>query len=120
MLPYSSKYRATPEAPVPDDERESLVARLNEAYATGLIPAERYPVLLDRVFEATILGDLAEVVVELPAKDTFAVPAAIESGVSAPGELVEARAAGKGAIWLAAALGGGALVIVLLLVLILL
>lgn len=120
-LPISSKYRSQPQAPLPDSERDELADRLNREFADGSIDTDTYREMLDTVFAATTLGDVAGVVSRLPAKDTFNVPAVIESGSAAPGELVEARPPGnRGAIMLAAGLGGGIIVAVLLLLLIIL
>lgn len=120
-LPISSKYRSRPLDPLSDDEREELAKRLNEEFTRGSIDTDDYRSMLDRVFSATTLGDVAEVVAALPAKDTFAVPAVIETGSSAPGELVPAGGPGnRAAIFLATGLGTGIAVAILLLVLILL
>ncbi len=120
-LPISSKYRSRPLDPLTDGEREELAGRLNEEFARGGIDTDDYRAMLDRVFAARILGDVADVVSALPAKDTFAVPSVIEQGSVAPGELVPAKSAGnRGAIMLAAGLGTGIAVAILLLVLLLL
>ncbi|MFT4218545.1 MAG: DUF1707 domain-containing protein [Micropruina sp.] len=120
-LPISSKYRSRPLEPLGDGEREELAGRLNEEFARGAIDTDDYRAMLDRVFAARTLGDVAEVVAALPAKDTFVVPAVIETGTLAPGELVPAKQPGNnGALLLAAGLGSGIAAIVLLLVLILL
>ncbi len=120
-LPISSKYRSRPLDPLTDEEREELSGRLNEAFSDGLVDTDTYRNLLDRIFAAQTLGDVAEVVSALPAKETFAVPATIVTGINAPGELVPSKGPGnRGAIMLAAGLGTGIAVAILLLVLILL
>ena len=120
-LPISSKYRSRPQDPLTDDEREELAGRLNQAFSDGLVDTDRYRDLLDRVFAAQTLGEVAGVVAQLPGKQTFAVPATIVSGTTAPGELVPSKGPGnRGAILLAAGLGSGIMVAILLLVLILL
>ncbi len=120
-LPISSKYRSRPLEPLSDGEREELAGRLNEEFARGAIDTDAYRSMLDRVFAAHTLGEVAEVVAALPAKDTFAVPAVIETGTVAPGELLPAKRPGnKGAVLMAAGLGTGIAVAILLLVLILL
>ena len=65
-LPRSSKYRATPNAPLEDDERNRLVERLNAAYEAGEVSSDDYPRLLDDVFGATTLGEVVPVVESLP------------------------------------------------------
>ncbi|MEZ5089832.1 MAG: DUF1707 domain-containing protein [Micropruina sp.] len=120
-LPISSKYRSRPHEPLTDAEREELTERLNEEFAKGAIDTDSYRAMLDQVFGAATLGEVASVVAALPAKDTFAVPAVIESGNAAPGELVPARGPGKrGAVMLAAGIGTGIAAAILLLVLIIL
>ncbi|MFT3969289.1 MAG: DUF1707 domain-containing protein [Micropruina sp.] len=120
-LPISSKYRSRPLEPLGDTEREELTERLNEEFARGTIDTDDYRTMLDQVFAAHTLGDVAGVVAALPAKETFAVPAVIETGTAAPGELLPTKDPGrKGAIMLAAGLGTGIAVAILLLVLLLL
>lgn len=120
-LPISSKYRSRPLEPLGDAEREELAGRLNESFARGELETDDYRQMLDRVFAASTLGEVAEVAARLPGKDTFAVPATIVTGTSAPGELVPAKGPGnRGAIMLAAGLGTGIAVAILLLVLIIL
>lgn len=120
-LPISSKYRSRPLEPLGDAEREELAGRLNESFARGELETDDYRAMLDRVFAASTLGEVAEVVAKLPGKDTFAVPSTIVTGTTAPGELVPAKGPGnRGAILLAAGLGTGIAVAILLLVLIIL
>ena len=120
-LPISSKYRSRPLEPLDDTEREQLAERLNAEFASGGIDTDDYRTMLDQVFAAQTLGEVAGVVAKLPAKDTFAVPAVIESGSTAPGELMPAKSAGiKAPMLLAAGLGTGIAVAILLLVMILL
>ncbi len=120
-LPISSKYRSRPLEPLTDAEREQLAEQLNTEFAKGGIDTDAYRAMLDRVFAARTLGEVAEVAAALPARDTFAVPAVIETGSVAPGELVPAKGPGnKGALMLVAGLGTGIAVAILLLVLILL
>lgn len=118
-LPISSKYRSRPTEPLSDAEREELASRLNDEYAKGTLDTEAYQQMLDTVFAASNLGQVAGVVAQLPGKDTFQVPATIESGTAAPGELMPAKQPGnRGALYLAAGLGTGIAVVILLLVLI--
>ena len=118
-LPISSKYRSRPLEPLGDAEREELAERLNAEYARGAIEVDDYRIMLDQVFAAATLGDVASVVAALPAKDTAAVPAVIETGTTAPGELVPTKGPGnRGAMMLAGGLATGIAVAILLLVLI--
>ncbi len=120
-LPISSRYRSRPLEPLGDGEREELAARLNEEFARGAMDADDYRTALDQLFAARTLGEVAEVVAALPAKETFAVPSVIEQGTAAPGELLPTKNPGKkGAVMLAAGLGTGIAVAILLLVLLLL
>ena len=118
-LPISSKYRSRPLEPLTDGDREEVAGRLNQAFADGLVDTDTYREQLDKVFAAHTLGDVAEVVAALPAKDTFAVPSTIIEGTGAPGQLVPAKDAGvRAPMLLAAGLGSGIAVAILLLVLI--
>jgi hypothetical protein len=116
-LPRSSKYRAMPDAPLPDDERNSLVERLNAAFERGEVSPDDYPRLLDTVFGATTLGQVVPVVEAVPGVATHEVPAIIEQGAGRPGELSEARQP-SGAL-VAKLAAGGVVALVLLLVIIL-
>lgn len=116
-LPRSSKYRATPNAPLDDGERNRLVERLNTAYEAGQVSADEYPVLLDTLFGATTLGEVAGVVEVLPGAATYDVPAIVEPGQGRPGELAEARQP-SGAL-VAKVVAGGVVALVLLLVIVL-
>ncbi len=116
-LSRSSKYRATPNAPLDDGERNRLVERLNTAYEAGEVSADEYPALLDTVFGATTLGEVAGVVEVLPGAATHDVPAIVEVGQGRPGELAEPRQP-SGAM-VAKVLAGGVVALVLLLVIVL-
>ncbi|MFT3861712.1 DUF1707 SHOCT-like domain-containing protein [Micropruina sp.] len=120
-LPISSKYRSRPLEPLGDAEREQLAERLNDEFARGGIDTDAYRAMLDQVFAANTLGEVASVVASLPAKDTFAVPVVIETGTAAPGELLPARTTGlRAPLLLVAGLGTGIAVAILLVVLIIL
>ncbi|MDO5533827.1 MAG: DUF1707 domain-containing protein [Propionibacteriaceae bacterium] len=116
-LPRSSKYRATPDAPLTDDERNRLTERLNEAYERGDVVADDYHRLLDVLFGATTLGQVVPVVEAVPGVATHDVPAIVEAGVGRPGELTEARSP-SGAL-VAKLLGAGLVAGILALVLVL-
>lgn len=115
-LPRSSKYRATPGAPLAEDERARLVERLNAAFETGDVPADDYQPYLDTLFVASTLGEVALVVEALPPVATHEVPAIVAAGGGRPGELVEAR---RPAPALVAGLGIGAAVLITLIVILL-
>lgn len=117
-LPRSSKYRATPHAPVTDAEREGLVRRLNDAFESGLVPGDDYRAHLDTVFAARTLGELVDVVGALPPVATHDTPALVPVGDGRPGELAEARAPGSALI--VPLIAGGAFALVALLIVVLL
>ena len=120
-LPISSKYRSRPLEALDDAEREQLAERLNTEFANGAIETDDYRAMLDQVFAAQTLGEVAGVVAALPAKDTFNVPAVIVTGSAAPGEMVPAKPTGiRAPLLLAAGLGTGIAVVILLIVMILL
>lgn len=87
-LPISSKYRSTPAVPVDEAERDSLTTRLNDAFAAGDVDSDSYRALLDQLYAARTLGELAPVVERLPARSTYDVPAVVsEAHTPAPGQL---------------------------------
>lgn len=91
QLPRSSKYRATPQAPLDDAERNRLTERLNAAFEDGKVSQDEYRRFLDVVFGATTLGQVAEVVEAIPGAATHDTPAIVPVGQGRPGELTEAR-----------------------------
>ncbi len=116
-LPRSSKYRATPHAPLTDDERNRLVERLNAAFERGEVSPDEYPRLLDVLFGATTLGQVVPVVEAVPGVATHDVPAIVEQGTGRPGELSEARQPSGSLV--AKVIAGGVVAGVLLVVIVL-
>ncbi|NHB84080.1 DUF1707 domain-containing protein [Tessaracoccus sp. HDW20] len=53
--------------PVDDAERDSLTARLNDAFGDGRISHDEYAAAMDTVYGARTLGDLVPVIEKLPA-----------------------------------------------------
>ncbi len=103
-LPISSKYRSTPELPIPEDEREALVKRLNKAFSDGAISSDDYRAFLDRLFAARRLGELAVIVEALPPMPTHDQPAMVQQGTAVePGELTPSRAVSTRAVVYASA-----------------
>ncbi len=120
-LPRSSKYRATPQAPLDDAERNQLVTRLNDAFEAGQVSQDDYRTLLDQVFAARVLGDVAPVVETLPGVATHETPALVPVGDGRPGELSEHRTPSAGAVSkLAVGAGVGVVVLLLLIALVIL
>lgn len=119
-LPRSSKYVATPRAPLSEDERNRLVAQLNQAYADGVVPADDYPRHLDTLFSATELGQVAEVVRVLPAAPTHDTPAIVPVGNGTPGELTPAASPRPLNVLMAVTIGGVALMALIVVVLLIL
>ena len=116
-LPISSKYRSTPNLPVPQDERETLVSRLNQAFSDGAIDSDDYRAMLDRVFAAQKLGDLAVVVEALPPHPTYDQPAAVRQQTNvSPGQLAPSKPVSTRTVLYAT--GGIVLLLVVLAVLI--
>ncbi len=112
-LPISSKYRSTPGLPIPDDEREALVKRLNKAFSDGKINSDDYRAFLDRLFAARKLGELAVIVEALPPAPTHDQPAMVQQGTAVePGELSPSRAVTTRAVVYATA---GTLLLILVL-----
>lgn len=117
QLPRSSKYVATPDAPVTDSERASLTERLNAAYEGGTVGGDDYRRLLDTLYAAGRLGELVPVVEALPPSPTHEVPEIVAVGKGQPGELTQARAPRAPAT--VALIGVGVVALVILLVVVL-
>jgi hypothetical protein len=113
-LPISSPYRSTPEAPVSEQERERLSARLNAAYTAGSVSADDYQARLDTLFAATRLGQLVPVVEGLPPAPTYDSPAIVASTGGQPGDLAEARPAGGVSLLLIAGVAAAIVLIAIL------
>jgi Domain of unknown function (DUF1707) len=119
-VPLSSPYRSTPDAPVSEDERNRLNARINAAFTEGRIDADDYSDRLDRLYAAQRMGDLLPVVTGLPPLATHTSPAIVADGGSGPpGELAPARSGTNLSLVAAAGFGGVVLLLVLLLVVLL-
>ncbi len=118
-LPISSPYRSTPGAPVTDAEREQLSARLNTAYADGRLDADDYQSRLDTLFAASTLGQLVPVVDGLLPASTYDSPAIVGPGGGSPGELSQARSAGRVSLGVVVAVVAAVVLIAILLVVVL-
>lgn len=120
-LPISSKYRSTPDKPVDETEREALSRQLNEAFEKGSVDQSDYSAMLDRVFSARTLGELAPVVERLGARATHNEPAMVRrEGNLPPGELAPAGMNNATAAMVMKAVSAGGFVIIVLAALILL
>lgn len=117
-LSPSSKYVARSEEPVAEAERQSLEGRLSDEFQAGRIEQDRYLELLDQLYAATTLGDLAPVVRELP-DGTTAVPAIVETGNGEPGELAPITTNALKPIVVGGSIIGAILVVIVVLALLL-
>lgn len=119
-LPISSKYRSTPNEPVTAAERDRVSAQLNAAFEAGEIDQETYSALLDQVFAAQRLGELAGPVAQLGKPAVYSVPAIVEQ-TGRPGELAPARTpSARTQLLLFGTVGGLALIGIVLLLIVLL
>lgn len=85
-LPIESNYSHEPSRPVTEDERAELTQRINDAYAQGAIPLERYQEMMDGLYSATTTGELVPVASALPARYRTTDPAGSQAQVElAPG-----------------------------------
>lgn len=57
-----------------DDDRERVAALLREHHAVGRLSAEEFDERLDRAFAAKTLGDLDELLADLPGIDLYKLP----------------------------------------------
>ena len=123
----SSKYRATPDKPVTDADRDELTTRVNDAYTDGKLGDEDYHARLDRIWAAATLGELVPVVEGLPPVATHDVPAIVAAqdgpGPLAPsgrpGELAPITGPGRSGLVLLG-VGGAALILLVVLLVVLL
>ncbi|QGF22719.1 DUF1707 SHOCT-like domain-containing protein [Raineyella fluvialis] len=116
-LPVPRRYRTESGAPVPDQEREDLAARVNDAYTDGRLDDEAYHATLDRVFAARTLGELVPVIEAVGPVPSYQTPAIVGStGTTKPGELAEIKGPGRAGL---VVLGVGAAAVVLLILLLL-
>jgi hypothetical protein len=119
-VPLSSPYRSTPDAPVSEDERNRLNARINAAFTEGRIEADDYRARLDRLYAAQRMGDLLPVVEGLPPLVTHASPAIVtDAGGGQPGELAPARSGTNLTLVAAAGIGGAVLLLIIVLLVLL-
>ncbi|OYO10027.1 hypothetical protein CGZ98_13070 [Enemella evansiae] len=118
-LPISSRYRTQPDAPVTEEERNQLSTQLNEAFTAGQLDQQGYDELLDRIFGARKLGDLAPVVERLGKPATHNEPAIVQQTPGGrPGELSEARTpSNRASLALVGGVAGGLILIVLIVLL---
>jgi Domain of unknown function (DUF1707) len=70
MMPGDPRLRAS------DADRERTVELLREHHAVGRISAEEYDERLNKVFAAKTLGELSELLADLPAIDLYQLPSA--------------------------------------------
>lgn len=118
-LPISSPYRSTPDAAVTDGERDQLNRRLNAAFADGTLAQEDYQARLDQLFAARTMGELVPVVSGLPPLQTYDAPALVASTGGQPGQLTEARSAGRLSLAVVGGVSGLVVLVVILLVILL-
>ena len=89
-LPPSSKYLQRSGDPVDDVERDSLTARLNDAFGEGRITHEEYAAAMDTVYASRTLGDLVPVIEKLPAA-AVNTPAIVAQGGVPAGSLTSSK-----------------------------
>ncbi|WP_460766556.1 DUF1707 SHOCT-like domain-containing protein [Mariniluteicoccus flavus] len=116
-LPISSKYRSRPNDPVPEAERNDLSTQLNQAFTDGKVDQDQYDQLLNQVFDAQNLGELAPVVEALGKPMSHNTPAIVaQASGGRPGELAEGRKpSNRQTMVVVGALGGLAFIIALIL-----
>lgn len=114
-LPISSRYISKPNEPVSDAERNQLSTQLNDAFTRGELDQLSYDALLDRVFDAKVLGELVPVVEKLGKPATHDQPAIVQQGEGRPGELAPIKSPKAGT--LVAVVGGLATIAAILIVL---
>ncbi|MGH3321997.1 MAG: DUF1707 SHOCT-like domain-containing protein [Streptosporangiaceae bacterium] len=61
-------------------DRESIAARLKEAFTNGLLDLPDFQWRMDRVYAAVTLGDLAPIIADLPARISRSGPDPVPDG----------------------------------------
>jgi hypothetical protein len=81
-----------------DEDRDRAASLLREHHAAGRLTAEEFNERLDQAYQAKTLGDLNEIMSDLPAIDLYRLPSASLPRTRRPtpgaGSLVEASARG--------------------------
>jgi hypothetical protein len=67
-MAYDPKVRAS------DEDRDRTAAQLREHHALGRITAEEFNERLDKAFAATTIGDLEDLLSDLPRMDVYRLP----------------------------------------------
>jgi Domain of unknown function (DUF1707) len=75
---------ADPRIRASDDDRDRTAALLREHHAVGRLTAEEFSERLDKAYAATTMGDLDELLADLPAIDLYRLPHASLPGYQAP------------------------------------
>lgn len=119
-LPISSKYVSRSNQPVTDVDREEIVSQLNDVFAAGSIDSFDYRQLLDVVYAANNLGDLAPVAEALPVKQTYQEPQIVKQNSQLPPGEVSTTSTNAMSVLVKVALGVGGLAVVLLVLMLLL
>lgn len=119
-LPISSKYVSRSNQPVTDVEREEIASQLNDVFAAGGIDSFDYRQLLDVVYAANNLGDLAPVAEVLPVKQTYQEPQIVKQNSKLPPGEVSTTSTNAMSVLAKVGLGVGGLAVVLLVLILLL
>jgi hypothetical protein len=77
---------ADPRIRASDDDRDRTAALLREHHAVGRLTAEEFSERLDKAYAATTVGDLDELLADLPAIDLYRLPHSALPGYRAPSE----------------------------------
>jgi hypothetical protein len=89
---------ADPRIRASDEDRDRTASLLREHHAAGRLTAEEFSERLDQAYQAKTLGDLDEIMADLPAIDLYRLPSAMLPRNRRPapgaGSLVEASARG--------------------------
>jgi hypothetical protein len=93
---------ADPKIRASDDDRDRVVTLLREHHAAGRLTAEEFSERLDKAYAAKTLGELDELMADLPAIDLYRLPDASLPRHGRPrpgaGSFLEAAAHGQGGL----------------------
>ena len=116
-LPVEFEYANDPSGDVTPNDRDTLSARLNDAYAGGDLSLDDYQNRLQLLFAAGKRADLVPVLDGLPGRYRSTDPVLAGDQMGRPGQVEPLRPAPRGLVL--AGVGAGVVLVVLVVVLVL-
>ena len=119
-LPVEYEFSNNPSGEVTANDRDTMSARLNDAFAAGDLSMDEYQARLQDLFGATKKADLVPILAGLPGRYRSVQPVlGGDQPGGKPGELQPLRPAPKGLMRVGAATAGVLVILIVLLVILL-